>query len=160
MCVCGGGGVEYLHSISTQNVFSVIGEGCGTPRSKNSTKEDTTGFVGELFGDLNVFRRAVPGVRAFIRRFYDATFRVKQPHHFVRINVGIREDIEMFLRDFNGKRYFQNSSWYHSDVLQVFFIDIAGKSQLGCGACLRGTVVFPRHRYPTISDITADRPNV
>ena len=81
-----------------------------------------------LVGALNFFSSAVPSARAFNRRFYDATCGVNQPHHFIGINTGIREDLEMwltFLRDFNGKRYFQICSWHHSEVLQLF-TDSAG----------------------------------
>ena len=107
-------------------------------------KKVTLKEIQALVGALNFFSRAVPSARAFNRRFYDATCGVKQPHHFIRINAGIREDLEMwlsFLRDFNGKRYFQICSWHHSDVLQLF-TDSAGKSQLGCGAFFNGQWFF------------------
>ena len=47
----------------------------------------------------------------------------------------------VFLKYFNGQRYFQNSSWHHSNVLQLF-TDSAGKSQLGCGAFFKGQCFF------------------
>ena len=63
----------------------------------------------------------------------------------------------VLLRDFNGKRNFQNSRWYHSDVLQLF-TDSRGKSQLGCGAFFKGLWFFPWpahwHGYPIKSDVT------
>ena len=124
-------------------------------------KKVTLKEIQALVGALNFFSRAVPSARAFNRRFYDATCGVKQPHHFIRINAGIREDLEMwltFLRDFNGKRYFQICSWHHSDVLQLF-TDSAGKSQLGCGAFFNGQWFFfpwPVHWHgcPIMRDIT------
>ena len=73
----------------------------------NRKSKTVASFVVELFeasnskgnssigGALNFFSRAVPSARAFNRRFYDATCRVKQPHHFIRLNTGIREDLEM-----------------------------------------------------------------
>ena len=105
-------------------------------RKKNVTLKE----IQALVGALKFFSRAVPSARAFNRRFYDATCGLTQPHHFIRINTGIREYLEIwltFLRDFNGKRYFLICSWHHSEVLQLF-TDSAGKSQLACGAFFNG----------------------
>ena len=58
-------------------------------------KKVTLKEIQVLVGALNFFSRAVPSARAFNRRFYDATCGVKQTHHFIRLNTGIREDLEM-----------------------------------------------------------------
>ena len=112
-----------------------------------------------LVGALNFYSRAVTNSRAFNRRFYDAMRGIQQQHHFIRVTRGIKEDIQVwlqFLREFNGTRYFPESSWLDSSVLELY-TDSAGSS--GCGAYFQGQWAYfewPLHwRNSAISkDIT------
>lgn len=103
-----------------------------------------------LVGLLNFCAKAIPGARAFNRRFYDAMIGIKKPHHFIRINGGMREDMRMwleFLSKFNGSRIFQEVNWVDSQIIELF-TDSAGGHEKGCGAYLKGSWAFlawPEH---------------
>ena len=87
-------------------------------------------------GTLNFFCKAIRSSRAFIRRFYDAMCGGFKPHHHIRLTVGIKSDLKMwllFLRGFNGVTYIAETEWQDSSVLELF-TDSAGSHQLGCGA--------------------------
>lgn len=74
--------------------------------SKNKIKLST---LQSLVGKLNFFGKAIPGSRAFNRRFYNATIGPTKPSHHIRINHSMREDMNTwisFLRGFNGVVYF------------------------------------------------------
>lgn len=91
-----------------------------------------------LVGSLNFFSRAIRSARAFNRRFYDLTVKVRQPHHFIRLTKEVKEDIGVwvsFLQSFNGKTYFPESEWSSNDVLELF-TDSCGS--IGCGAYFSG----------------------
>jgi hypothetical protein len=69
-----------------------------------------------LVGSLNFFllSKAVRSARAFNRRFYDLTVKAKKPHHFIKLNSEVKEDMKVwlsFLESFNGKAYFPESEW-------------------------------------------------
>ncbi|KAK3106899.1 hypothetical protein FSP39_002409, partial [Pinctada imbricata] len=90
-----------------------------------------------LTGKLNFVSKAIPGSRAFIRRFYNAMIGLTKPHHHVRITY-LHPDLRLwqsFLNDFNGVTYFQESEWSSDSTLHLF-TDSAGNAQLGCGAIL------------------------
>lgn len=58
---------------------------------------------------IYIFRRAIWSALAFVRRLYDATIGVIQPHHDLRDTKPMREDILMwcrFLEGFNSVVYF------------------------------------------------------
>lgn len=97
-----------------------------------------------IVGLLNFICKAIPSGRAFNRRFYDAMAFVKQPHHFVRLTAGMREDFKtwlMFLQNFNGISIFSDHNWSHNAILE-FFTDAAGNRDLGCGAYFQGNWTF------------------
>ncbi|XP_054839956.1 uncharacterized protein LOC129332750 [Eublepharis macularius] len=59
----------------------------------------------QLVGSLNFACKAVAPGRPFLRRLCDAMAALRAPHHKVRIDVGMRADIEVweeFLSSFNG----------------------------------------------------------
>ena len=82
--------------------------------------------------------RAIPGVIAFNRRFYDASVGISDPRHHLRASCAMKEDMRMwliFLVCFNSSVNFPEKQWSDSDQLQLF-TDSAGGSQLGCAAIL------------------------
>ena len=79
-----------------------------------NSKNVTLRTLQSLIGLLNFCARAIPQVRAFNRRFCDATYGVKKPDHFIRVSVGMKEDITVwlkFLDEFNGSRKFGENVW-------------------------------------------------
>jgi hypothetical protein len=60
-------------------------------------KKITLKDLQSLTGLLNVCALAIPAVRAFNRRFCDAMQRVCKPNHFIRVSVGMKDDIRMWL---------------------------------------------------------------
>lgn len=93
-------------------------------------------------GLLSYCSRAIPAVRAFIRRFYDLTASIKhkKPYYRVKINQEIKSDVQMllyFLDKFNGHCYFPERLWLTSDFLQLF-TDASGNPELGCGSYFQG----------------------
>lgn len=97
-----------------------------------------------LVGMLNFFSKAIRSSRAFIRRMYDAFRGVFKPHHHIRLSVGIKSDLKMwlvFLDHFNGVAYFPDTVWEDSSILQLF-TDSAGSGHLGCGGYFRGSWFF------------------
>ncbi|XP_062578413.1 uncharacterized protein LOC134240321 isoform X1 [Saccostrea cucullata] len=107
-------------------------------------KKVTLRDLQSLVGMLNFFGKAIRSSRAFNRRFYDAMSGASKPHHYIRISIGMRSDLEMwlkFLQKFNGVSYFPESEWTNSNVLE-FFTDSAGANKLGCGAYFKGSWTF------------------
>lgn len=93
-------------------------------------------------GLLAFCSKAIPAIRAFIRRFYDliGSVRLKKPYYRVRINGEVKADVLMlleFLDKFNGHFYFPDRLWYSSQTLELF-TDASGNPELGCGAFFQG----------------------
>lgn len=75
---------------------------------------------------------------------YDAFRGVFKPHHHIRLSVGIKSDLKMwlvFLDHFNGVAYFPDTVWEDSSILQLF-TDSAGSGHLGCGGYFKGSWFF------------------
>lgn len=97
-----------------------------------------------LVGKLNFFSKAIPGSRAFNRRFYNAMIGTSKPNHHIRISGSMRQDIKTwieFLDSFNGVVYFPDSEWSTSDTLKLF-TDSAGSAELGCGCYFQDQWMF------------------
>lgn len=58
-------------------------------------KKVTLKQLQSVLGKLNFFTRAIRPGRAFVRRLYDATIGVTEPHHYLRVTQSMREDIFM-----------------------------------------------------------------
>ncbi|KAJ8307155.1 hypothetical protein KUTeg_015239 [Tegillarca granosa] len=110
---------------------------------------------------LNFCTRAIPPARAFNRRFYDAMVGLSKPFHRIRINLQMKEDIQIwltFLELFNGIVSYDTSKWI-SDFEINHFTDSAGGSKFGCSAIF-GThwsyIQWPRswHNKPILKDVT------
>ena len=88
-----------------------------------------------IVGKLNFFSRAIPGSRAFNRRFYNAMINLNKPYHHIRINHAMRQDMFTwlcFLESFNGVVYFPDRQWTITDTLQLFK-DSAGSALFSWG---------------------------
>lgn len=114
-----------------------------------------------LVGKLNFVSKAIPGSRAFNRRFYNVMSGVPSPYHHIRITNPIREDMFtwlQFLDNFNGVVYFPDTEWVTLDTLQLYK-DSAGSGHLGCGSFFQGQWVhftWPSSwlNKPILRDIT------
>ena len=87
-----------------------------------------------LIGLLNFATTVITPWRAFLRRFYDLTQGVTNPHHFIRLSSEAKSDLRVwltFLTSFNGVYFFRNEIWENSVKLKLF-TDAAGS--LGFGA--------------------------
>ena len=105
-----------------------------------NSKKVTLRTLQSLIGLLNFCARAIPQVRAFNRRFCDATCGVKKPDHFIRVSVGMKEDITVwlkFLDEFNGSRKFGKNVWLSNEQLNLY-TDSSGSANLGCGVYFCG----------------------
>jgi len=107
--------------------------------------------------------KAIPSVRAFMRRFYDvlSTMKIKKPYYFIRVTVELKYDAQVwydFLVEFNGECYLPNQLWISNDTLQLY-TDSAGSMSLGCSAYFAGHYVqfrWPEHfaHSPFVRDIS------
>ena len=87
-----------------------------------------------LIGLLNFATTVITPGRAFLRRFYDLTQGVTNPHHFIQLSSEAKADLRVwltFLSSFNGVYFFRNEIWENSVKLKLF-TDAAGS--LGFGA--------------------------
>ena len=95
--------------------------------SKNKT---TLKDLQSLCGSLAFFAKALPGSRAFNRRFYNATLGIKKSHHFIRVSHDMKEDASVwlqFIQDFNGYTPFPSQVWNDNTKLDLFTDS--------CGSC-------------------------
>ena len=98
-------------------------------RKKVSLKE-----VQSLTGLLNFACSVIKPGRAFLRRLIDLTIGIRSPHHLIRLNKEVKEDLKVwlsFIADFNGCSFFINDTWQNSSKLGLY-TDASGA--LGFGA--------------------------
>lgn len=98
-------------------------------RKKASLKE-----VQSLIGLLNFACSVIKPGRAFLRRLIDLTVGVKSPHHLIRLNKEVKEDLKVwlsFLAEFNGRSFFIDDAWHSSCKLSLY-TDASGA--IGFGA--------------------------
>jgi hypothetical protein len=70
-----------------------------------------------LIGLLNFATSVITPGTAFLRRFYDLTQGVTNPHHFIRLRSEAKADLRVwlaFLSSFNGVYFFRNEIWENS----------------------------------------------
>ncbi|KAM9319746.1 uncharacterized protein PAF06_004160 [Gastrophryne carolinensis] len=87
-----------------------------------------------VLGKLNFACRVLPMGRVFTRRLSLATAGVREPHHFIRLTAGMKEDIRMwitFLESFDGLAYWLDPV-KGNDELELF-TDAAGSPPQGFG---------------------------
>lgn len=93
-----------------------------------------------VLGSLNFMCRAITPGRPFCRRLVDATCGVPSPHHHIRINPGMRQDLKMWLKffqDFNGVSVFQDAEWLTNTDL-LLYTDSSAAEGNGFGAYFQG----------------------
>ena len=59
--------------------------------------------------------------------FYDLTVKAKKPHHFIKLNSEVKEDMKVwlsFLESFNGKAYFPESEWSDNEILELYTVRV------------------------------------
>lgn len=121
----------------------------------------TINSLQSIVGKLNFFARAIPGSRAFNRRFYNAMIGKVQPYHHVNITSAMKLDMQMWLdllTNFNGVVYFPDSEWSSQETLNLF-TDSSGTASLGCGSYFQGQWAYLQWpsswaNKPIIHDIT------
>lgn len=107
-------------------------------------KKVTLKVLQQLTGLLNFCLKAIPSGRAFCRRFYDAMKSASKPHHFVRVTLGMREDLRLwllFLDCFNGVCIIPSVDWATNEEINLF-TDASGNGELGCSAYLHPHWIF------------------
>ena len=98
-------------------------------RKKVSLRE-----VQSLTGLLNFACSVIKPGKAFLRRLIDLTIGVWSPHHLIRLNKEVKEDLKVwlsFLTEFNGRSFFIDEAWQSSSKLNLY-TDTSGA--LGFGA--------------------------
>ena len=86
---------------------------------KNTTLREIQSIIGLLFFACQV---VVP-CRAFCRRLIDATCKVKKSWHKVRISVGKKKDLQVwlnFLDSYNGISVMLDHFWTSNEALEFF----------------------------------------
>lgn len=88
-----------------------------------------------LIGSLQFACRAIVPGRPFCRRLIKSICGLEKPHHHIRLNQGIREDLAMwrvFFEKFNGTSVFYDQFWSSNTDLQLYTDAAAGRG-LGFG---------------------------
>ena len=91
--------------------------------SMSVKKKSTLKDLQSLLGSLNFACRVIVPGRAFLRRLYDLTKSVSNPHHMVRLNKEARADLaawSLFLQSFNGRVLCLPVKWDDSDALHLY----------------------------------------
>ena len=99
-----------------------------------SRKKVTLKEIQSLTGLLNFACSVVRPGRTFLRRLIDLTLGLRAPHHRIKLNRQVREDLRVwlsFLSEYNCKSFFLADTWLSSDKLHLY-TDAAGS--LGFGA--------------------------
>jgi hypothetical protein len=99
-------------------------------------KKATLKQVQSVIGLLNFACQVVLPGRPFLRRLINATIGVKAPHHFVKLNKGIKRDLEVwlnFLDSFNGRCFLADSLLSSATQWQLF---TDASATVGYGAVL------------------------
>lgn len=94
----------------------------------------------QLIGVLNFACRAIAPGRPFCRRLINSICGLSKPHHHIRVNAGMRQDLNMwrqFFEKFNGISVFYDRHWVSNADVQ-FFTDSAGGLGLGFGIYFQG----------------------
>ena len=75
-----------------------------------------------LIGTLNFACRVVPPGRSSLQRMIDLTRNVQKPHHHIKLNSGVFQDLKLwkdFISNWNGENFFLSAEWYASDTLNL-----------------------------------------
>jgi len=113
-------------------------------KGTQTKKKATLKTLQSLIGSLNFACQVVRPGRAFIRRIIDLTRGVKKPHHNIRLTLGIKADLNMwleFLEGYNGVTLMPDMFWASNDALEIF-TDSAGGKEMGLGIYFQGRWAF------------------
>ena len=109
------------------------------------SKEKTTlKKMQSLIGSLQFACRAIIPGRPFCRRLINSTRGLEKPHHHIRLNQGIREDLAMwrvFFERFNGTSVFYDQFWSSKTEFRLYTDRAAGRG-LGFGFYFHGRWSF------------------
>ena len=95
-------------------------------------------------GSLQFACRAIVPGRPFCRRLINSICGLTKPHHHIRLNQGIREDLAMwkvFFEKFNGTAVFYDQIWSSNTEIQLY-TDVAAGRGLGFGCYFNGRWSF------------------
>ena len=104
----------------------------------------TLKIMQSLIGSLQFACKAIVPGRPFCRRLIDSICGLTKPHHHLRINQGIRQDLAIwlqFFQDFNGVSVFNDRVWLSNEDLQLFTDSAAGDG-LGFGIYFDGNWTY------------------
>ena len=76
-----------------------------------------------MSGLLNFACSVIKPGRAFLRRLIDLTVGIRSPHHLIRLNKEVKEDLKVwlsFLTEFNGRSFFIDDVWQNSSKLSLY----------------------------------------
>ena len=99
-------------------------------RRKKCTKRELL----SLIGSFSFVARAVVPVRTFILHTIRLSYTVKCLDHFIYLNKGFRDDLELwenFLQRWNGKSFFLEDQLTSAPDLEIY-ADAAGSVSYGC----------------------------
>lgn len=121
--------VEMVVSIPLQKINTIIEKvRTALQSNKMSLKQ-----LQSLIGSLSFVCKAISPGRAFLRRLIDLTKGTTRAWHQIRITVGAKQDLQIwlrFLRDFNGSSMIPDQMWHAGEDLQ-FFTDASGDIGFG-----------------------------
>lgn len=99
-------------------------------------KRTTLKVMQQLIGSLNFATRVIVPGRPFLRRLINSTKGITNPHHHLRVNKGMRKDLDMwleFFKHFNGISVFHDRFWVNNQDVELFTDSAAGPG-MGFGA--------------------------
>ena len=86
-------------------------------------KKVTLKEVQPLSGLLNFACSVIKPGRTFLRRLIDLTVGIRSPHHLIRLNKEVKEDLKVwlsFLTEFNGRSFFIDDVWQNTSKLSLY----------------------------------------
>ena len=107
-------------------------------------KKNTLKKMQSVTGSLQFACRAIVPGRPFCRRLINSICGLTKPHHHIRLNQGIREDLAMwkvFFEKFNGTAVFYDQIWSSNVEIQLY-TDVAAGIGLGFGCNFNGRWSF------------------
>lgn len=101
-----------------------------------NAKRVTLKVMQQLIGSLNFATRVIVPGRPFLRRLINSTKGISNPHHHLRVNKGMQQDLAMwldFFTHFNGISVFHDRFWVNNEDVELFTDSAAGPG-MGFGA--------------------------
>jgi hypothetical protein len=121
--------IRQLVTVPQEKLLTIVGKINKALRGEKITLKELQSLV----GSLSFICRAVTPGRAFLRRLIDLQCGIKQSWYKIRLSVGAKADLRMwvvFLNDFNGSTIFSDRVWLGDQDVQ-FFTDASGSVGFG-----------------------------